>query len=105
MSHYHQIHASISLPTKHNLLTKVLPKEKLLEIYELIGVQELSRIAGVKHDNDYSNQEATSEQEGRDLDVIRKAITNVTGKHRPWIMGGASEFAVALMTLCQDPES
>ncbi|MDQ5969301.1 MAG: hypothetical protein QG579_458 [Patescibacteria group bacterium] len=105
MNRYHQIHADISLPTKHNLLTKILSKDKLLDIHKLIGVQELSRIAGVRHDKHKPNWEAASEQEARDLGVIRKAITQVTGKRRPWIMGFASEFATALMTACQDPES
>jgi hypothetical protein len=101
---FHQIDADINLPTDPNLLADALPKEKLLAIYELIGAQELSRIAGVVHNNEGTpDWKAVFEREGRDLDVIRGAISKVTGKKRPWIIGYASEFAHALTTTCQNP--
>lgn len=98
---YHQIHANINLPTTPNLLKMVLSAEKLSAIYQLIGTEELSRIAAVPHDGQVSDFKAASEQEGRDLEVLRKAITQVTGKSRPWIIGFASEFASGLLVACQ----
>ena len=97
---YHQIDSDISLPSDPDLLRSTLRKEPLEKIHGLVGLQELTRIASVTHEEvskpDWS---ALAEQEGKDLAVLREAISKVTGANRPWIIGYASEFASALLKI------
>ncbi|MBX4186811.1 MAG: hypothetical protein KW802_00945 [Candidatus Doudnabacteria bacterium] len=97
MTSFHQIDADISLPTSPDLMRLILTQAELVAIAEEIGQDELQRIAAVSHDHgtnpDYAALDA---QEKHDLEVLRRAITTVTGKKRAWIMGYASEFALAL---------
>lgn len=93
----HQLGADISLPTRADLLSRVLSNDQLVAIYDLVGRQELERISAVTHGGGNADYEAMARQEGYDLEVLFKAIRQVTGKQRPWIMGFASKFAHSLL--------
>ncbi len=95
----HQLAADVSLPSRADLLRQFLPKSQLVAIYEIIGQRELRRIASVPHGKELNpDWEAISRKEKQDLDVLYGAIRTVTGKHRPWIVGFASDFACGLLT-------
>lgn len=95
---YHQINADISLPSSADLLEKALPESQLLAIYELVGQQELIRIASVVHGKEANpDYKSLAEQEGKDLEILFSVIKTVTGKSRPWIIGFASDFASGLL--------
>lgn len=95
----HQIASDISLPTNPALFEHVLTREHLTALYAAVGREELERLASVVHGAESNpDYQALAEQEGRDLEILFRAIRQVTGKSRPWIMGFASDFAKGLMT-------
>lgn len=96
----HQIGSDISLPSTPGLFEKVLPREKFLAIFDKVGKGELERLASVEHGHQEAepvDYDASAKQERADLDVLRSAITEVTGKENPWIIGFASDFARGLL--------
>ena len=104
MSH-HQVEADIHLPVSSGLLKRILSPDQRRAIHDMIGLQELRRLASVSHAQhpcpDYG---VLARQERRDLDVLYLAIKRVTGKERPWIIGYASEFAQGLLACIQETE-
>src|SRR3989344_5558814 len=104
---FHQIEAEISLPSTPELMEKVLPREKLLAIFNAIGEDELKRLSLVEHGNlpepvDYN---LLAKREGVDLEILRKAIRQVTGSENPWIIGFASDFAKGLLKYVENVRS
>ena len=100
----HQIASDISLPTNPELFERVLTREQLVAIYTAVGREELERLAsvvrGTEPNPDYA---ALAAQEGWDLEILFRAIRQVTGKSQPWIMGFASDFAKGLMVYIDSP--
>ena len=92
---YHQLGSNISLPINVHLLKQMLSEDQILAIYKIVGQDELKRIAAANHDQKPENERA-------DLDILFRAITAVTDKSRPWIIGFASQFAESILT-CVEP--
>lgn len=101
---YHQMEADISLPSRPDLLIQSFSGDQLNVMRELVGQEELLRIASVTHGKETNpDWRALVQAERRDLDTLFQAIKMVTGKERPWIMGFASDFARGLLA-CTDGE-
>ena len=95
---YHQIESDISLPTKPNLLLKVITGKQVVDIANELGRERLQSLAAVNHDGECTDYAAASQQEAKDLKEVRIAIAKVIGKSRPWIIGYTSDFAKCLLT-------
>ena len=96
----HQVASAISLPTDPELFEQVLTRDQYQKIFQQIGRKELERLASIGHESNDDNLIDYSElakREGSDLKVLRTAITKVTGKENPWIVGFASDFAKSLL--------
>lgn len=85
---FHQMDATINVPTDPALLHKVFTKDTLRQIADKIGQAELLRLS---QDTDHS-----SPSERKNLATVRQAIHDVTGHEAPWIMGFASQFGAGL---------
>ena len=95
---YHQIHSDISLPTKRDLLLKVVTMKQVVAVANEIGREKLAVLAAVKHDGKCTDFAAAEKQEASDLETVRLAVFKVLGIKRPWIIGYASEFAQCLLS-------
>ncbi len=94
----HQVASDISLPTKPELFERVLTREQLIAIHTAVGREQLEQLASVAHGTEPNpDYEALAVQEGQDLEILFRAIRQVTGKSQPWIIGFASDFAKGLM--------
>jgi hypothetical protein len=95
---FHQIDSDISLPTKPNLLLKVITGKQAVDIANELGRERLQSLAAVSHDGECTDYAAASQQEAKDLKEVRTAIAKVINVSRPWIVGYASDFAKCLLT-------
>jgi hypothetical protein len=96
--YYHQIESDISLPTKPDLLLKVITEKQVVDIANELGRERLQALAAVDHSGECIDYATASQREAKDLKEVRIAIAKVLGKSRPWIIGYASDFAKCLLT-------